>query len=415
MMQTGDDILAPARRPFLRWRVTLAVGAALTAAALAVAAVVSVGTSASAAVPPAVGSAASDGVRAAVPGWSSASGQAGRSGPASGYGSTAGGTTASTAAATAADAAESVGVVLIETKLGYQSAEAAGTGMVITSDGLVLTNNHVIEGSTAISVAVASTGATYDAQVVGTDVTDDVAVLRLDGASGLPTVAIDKDSEAVGDAVTAVGNAEGGGALMAASGSISRLDATVTTSSTDGVSGETLDGMIEIQADVVSGDSGGPLLDAEGEVAGMTTAASSGSAITVAYAIPIETAMGIVQKIVDGDKTGGVVLGYPAFLGISPATVPTRYGATRPGSSTRSATAAGVVVGAVYDGTPAAEAGLAAGDVITAVDGSAVASAAALSSALAGHAPGDAVTISWTDAAGGTHSATVILIAGPAA
>ncbi|MBN9187700.1 S1C family serine protease [Microbacterium sp.] len=334
----------------------------------------------------------------------------------SGSGGTYGGTSTGTqSAATTASASESKGIVLIDTELGYEDAQAAGTGMVIDSSGYVLTNNHVVEGSTKISVTIASTGQTYTATVVGTDATDDVALLKLQGASGLDTVAIDQDdTESVGDAVTAVGNAEGGGVLMAADGAITALDASVTTSAEGSIASETLDGMIQVGAQVVSGDSGGALLDADGEVIGMTTAASSGSADVTGFAIPIETALTLAQQMENGDESGNVTLGYPAFLGIGIAQT-TGRGSTYGGYRSQTSTTAGVSIGEVYDGTPAASAGLVAGDTITAIDGTAVTDASALSSAIAAHEPGDRVTVTWVDATGATHSAAVTLIAGPAA
>jgi len=333
-------------------------------------------------------------------------------------GGTSGGTGTTTGSAnedaTTASADESTGVVLIDTVIGYENSAAAGTGLVLTSDGLVLTNNHVIADSTEISVTL-STGETYTATVVGTDVADDVALLQLQGASGLDTVTIDDDAESVGDAVTAVGNAEGGGVLLAADGEITQLDATVTTSGSDS---ETLDGMIQFSADVVAGDSGGALLDAEGEVIGVTTAASSGTATTTAFAIPIEDALAIVDQILAGDESDGVTLRYPAFLGVEMSSGTTSTYATpgrRSSSSSTTATTSGAVVAGVIDGMPAASAGLTAGDTITAVDGTSVASSTELSAALSGYDPGDTVTITWTDASGASHSASVTLATGPAA
>ncbi|MFH8249239.1 S1C family serine protease [Microbacterium sp. B2969] len=330
--------------------------------------------------------------------------------PYSSYGSRSRSTVAD---ATSATADESTGVVLIDTVLGYQDAAAAGTGMVLTSDGLVLTNNHVVSGSTKIQVTVASTGETYTAKVVGTDAQDDVALLQLEGASGLATVTIDQDAETVGQAVTAIGNANGGGELLAADGQITGLETTVTTSSEGSVAGETLDGMIQIAADVVSGDSGGALLDAQGEVVGMTTAASTGSATTSAWAIPIEDALKIAQQIVNGDESDGVTVGYPAFLGVGLAQQSTARG--RYGVYGGTSTASGALIAGVYTGTPAEEAGLTAGDTITAVDGKAVTDASSLSTLLSGHEPGDTVTITWVDASGHTRSADVTLAEGPAA
>lgn len=308
--------------------------------------------------------------------------------------------------ATAASASESTGVVIINTELGYGSGEAAGTGMILTADGYVLTNHHVIADSTEITVTDPSTGKTYTATLVGSDATHDVALLKLEDASGLTPITVDEDdTEAVGDAITAVGNASGGGVLMAADGTITGLDATVTTNTTTFEQGETLTGTIEIQADVVSGDSGGALLDADGEVIGMNTAASSGGTTTTAYAITIEDALAIVDQIRAGDESGTVTLGYPAFLGI---------GLSNTANSWSQATTDGATVGMVYDGTPAAKAGLEAGDVITKVDGTSV-TQDTIAATLKSHDPGDKVKITWTDTDGGSHSATVTLAEGPAA
>jgi S1-C subfamily serine protease len=311
---------------------------------------------------------------------------------------------------TAATAAQQTGVVLVSTVLGYQSAEAAGTGVVLTSDGLVVTNNHVVEGATEITVTIGTTGETYTATVVGTDATADVAVLQLQDAAGLTTAALDDDapSVAVGDAVTAVGNAEGGGVLLAAAGTVTGTEESITTQAEGVSSGESLTGLIEVDADVVSGDSGGPLLDDEGEVIGITTAASSGSSDITGYAIPVEDVLDVVTQIVAGEDSDTITLGYPAFLGVQLATGAT----TAPWSV---GTTAGATIAGVVDGTPAAEAGLAAGDTVTAVDGTAVADADALSALLATHAPGDQVTLTWTAADGTAQTATVTLVEGPAA
>lgn len=318
-------------------------------------------------------------------------------------GGTASSSGAATQAATAATAPESTGLVLIDTVLGYDGAEAAGTGIVLTSGGLVLTNNHVVAGSTKIAVTVASTGQTYTGTVVGTDSTDDVAVIQLTGASGLSTAAIDDQPATIGDAVTAVGNADGHNALTAAAGTVTALSSDVTTSAEGPAASESLHGMIQISADVVPGDSGGAVLDGQGEVVGMTTAASVGSASTEGFAIPIERALTIASDLVAGDQAAGVTIGYPAFLGVEVS------------PSASASTRSGVTVGGVFESTPAVAAGLVAGDTITAIDGTAVSNSAALSSTLSAHKPGDSVTVTWTDAAGASHSASVTLAQGPAA
>jgi S1-C subfamily serine protease len=306
-----------------------------------------------------------------------------------------------------ATSAQQVGVVDIDTVLKYQGARAAGTGMVISSSGEVLTNNHVVNGATSIKVTIVSTGATYTATVVGTDPTDDVAVLQLQNASGLQTVRIgDSSTVAAADQVTVVGNAGGvGGTPSAATGTVLATGQSLTASDENGTNAETLTDMIEINAAVISGDSGGPLYDSDGKVIGMDTAASSGRTFdggaavssTVAYAIPINRALSIAAKIESGHETSTIHIGNPAFLGISSVD-----------------TVQGVVVAGVADGSPAARAGLSAGDVITSVGGTAVQSAEGVSSAIKSHSPGDRVTVTWTDTAGTSHSATVTLAAGPA-
>lgn len=353
-------------------------------------------------------------------------GQGGWSNPYGGmspYGGTNGSSTDDLDVTDATDEQEE-GVVIIETVNGYANSTSAGTGIVLTSDGLILTNNHVIEGSTEISATVPSTGETYEATVVGTDARSDIAVIELEDASGLAVADLDDDGDpTVGDEVTAVGNAYGEGELVAADGTVTALDQTITAASAFGVAGQTLDNLIEIDADIVSGDSGGPLLDDEGDIVGINTAASDsytmpvaaiqGSDIT-AYAIPIDHAMEIVDIILAGEETDTVTIGYPAFLGVQLATSDPGVPAGRYDGNGQEGTAQGAVIAGVIDGTPAAEAGLRAGDTVTAVDATTITSGDDLSEALDAHEPGDDVTITWTDTSGQNHTTTVTLAGGPA-
>jgi len=319
-------------------------------------------------------------------------------------GTGASGTTTTQTLPVAASAAQEVGVVTIVSDLYYGEGRAAGTGIVLDSDGTILTNNHVVEGSTGIEVTVESTGQTYEAQVVGTDATNDVAVLQLVDASGLaPATLDDEDALAVGDAVASVGNAEGTGDLVTATGSVLDLDESITVGDESTGGSESLANLIMVSAYVVSGDSGGPLVDDEGEVVGIVTAASSGSAVVTGYAIPIETALAVAEQIESGVESGTVEIGTPAFLGVALA------------STTGSLSTGGALIGGVVPGGAAAAAGVLAGDTITSVDGVAVADAAALSAAVSAHEPGDSITLGWTDASGAAHQATATLAAGPAA
>ena len=304
------------------------------------------------------------------------------------------------ASGVAATEAQSKGVLLVESTL--TNGAGAGTAMVLDSSGLALTNYHVVENSTTLQATVASTGTTYDATVVGFDKKSDVALIQLDGASGLDTVTLDKDGTDVGDAVTGVGNASGGRQLLAAAGTITAEDQSITTSegAGSGVATEALTGLIETNAAVVPGYSGGPMYDAQGEVVGISTAASSnnGSAAAASssgadsFAVPIDHAMKVVDQIESGNESGDVQIGPSAYLGIGAAD----------GNG-------GVAVEQVEAGTGAAEAGLALGDTITAVDGTTVATAEALVAQLSDHEPGDSVKITWTSQDGSSHSATITL------
>jgi S1-C subfamily serine protease len=346
------------------------------------------------------------------------SGNSGGFGSGSGSGSGTG--TGSGTSNGTANATQEVGVVDIVTQLKYQNAEAAGTGMVLTSSGEILTNNHVVDGATSISVTVVSTGKTYTATVVGTDPTQDIAVLKLSNASGLQTAKISTSAKvAVGDAVTAVGNAGGtGGTPSTASGTVTALNQSITATDEDGSNSENLTGLIESNAPIAAGDSGGPLYNASGEIIGIDTAGSSGSSsprgfsattLTQAYSIPITTAISIADQIEAGKASSTIHLGYPPFLGveISASNTSGSFG----GQTT---TGTGAVVSGVVDGTPAASAGLAEGDTITAVGSTTITSQADLQTALAQYKAGQSVKISWTDASGQSHTATVTLIQGPA-
>lgn len=255
----------------------------------------------------------------------------------------------------------------------------------------------MIEGATSISVTLLSTGEVFTATVVGTVPTADVAVLRLVDASGLNTVQVDPDGVELGEAVTAVGNAGGDpSSTSAADGTVTALGQSITATSESGTDAERLTGLIETDADVQAGDSGGPLFDTDGEVVGMDTAASSGGVVQ-SYAIPIGTAMDLVEQIRDGVDDATVHQGLPALLGVSVADG-----------------AAGATIAGVLSDGPAAQAGIGAGDVVTAVSGTTVDDATDLTTALAAQEPGDEVDVTWTDTTGTSQTATVTLAAGPA-
>ncbi len=317
--------------------------------------------------------------------------------------------------ATAAVQARSAtsGIVVVDTRLGLEGAQAAGTGMVLTSTGEVLTNNHVIAGATSIEVAVPQTGRRYTATVVGYDVGADTAVLKLKNASGLATVTTGDSAKLVpGRAVRAIGNAGGTGSLTSARGTITGLDRTITVGNDRGGT-ERLTGLIETDAALQPGDSGGPLLDASGRVIGMDTAASTAGGDFVfetgaadGFAIPIDRALAVAAQIEAGHSSATVHIGATAFLGIDVAS-PDSYGF---GDGTRSQ---GAIVAGVVPGSPADRAGLSQGDVITAIAGHAVASPGTIVSQLLQRKPGSRISLSWSDQYGSRRTATVTLVAGP--
>lgn len=293
-------------------------------------------------------------------------------------------------------------VVDIVTRI--DGGEAAGTGIVLTSSGLVLTNNHVIDGATDLRVQIAGTGAYHDAQVVGYDVADDIALVQIDGVSDLKTVTIgDSTSLDTGDKVVTIGNALGSsGPHAVSSGTIKALDQAITANDLTGDS-ESLSGLIETNASLQPGDSGGPLVNASGQVIGINTAASlnrRGSSSAEGYAIPIAKALAVAQQIQDGKDSSTVHVGDRAILGIEI-------------TAGRSVAQSGVRVTAVTSSGPAAKAGMERGSTITDIDGTAITAIEDLEKVLFQRHVGDSVTVTWVDASGAAHTATIEMIAGP--
>jgi len=318
------------------------------------------------------------------------------------------------------------GIVDVNSTFSYQHAAGAGTGIVLTSTGEVLTNNHVVNGATSITVTDLGNGKKYTATVLGYDDSADVALIQLQNASGLATASIGNSSNAtVGEAIVAVGNAGGtGGTPTSAGGSITGLNQSVNASDAlDGIS-EQLTGLIGVNADVQPGDSGGPLVDSSGQVLGIDTAGSNGSTFefsgqsqpTEAFAIPINKAESIAKQIESGQGTSTIHVGATAFLGVmvgSPASDAGGIGGYFGGSG--GSTTSGATISGVVAGGTAANAGLVAGDVITSFDGQTVDSQTTLTHLLVPLHPGDKVELGWTDSSGTSHTTTVVLQSGPPA
>jgi S1-C subfamily serine protease len=339
------------------------------------------------------------------------------------------------------------GLVDINTSLGYQQEQAAGTGIVVTSNGEVLTNNHVIDGATSISVTDVGDHKTYTASVVGYDRTGDIAVLQLHNASGLQTANFGNSSSiSVGQDVVGIGNAGGtGGTPSAAGGTVTALNQSITAQDQGDGTSEQLSGLIETNANIQAGDSGGALVNTSGEVIGVDTAASAGYSFQFngqgqgnqGFAIPINTALSIARQIEAGKGSSTIHIGATAFLGveISPNGSNSGSGSGDGGnngfgpfggvfgnsgstgnsdnSGNTGSSGSGAAVAGVVTNGPAQEAGIAQGDVITSLGGKTINSADDLTRDMGIYHPGDKVQVTWTDANGQSHTATAQLSSGP--
>jgi S1-C subfamily serine protease len=346
------------------------------------------------------------------------------------------------------------GLVDITATLRYTGQVFEGTGMVLSQSGLVLTNNHVVSGSTGLTATVVGTGRKYTAQIVGTDPQDDVALLRLTGVSGLKTVQPgDSSKVTLGSPVVALGNAGGqGGAPAVTSGSITALNRTITASDAGSGNSETLHNMLQTNAQIAEGDSGGPLANAAGQVIGMNTAANTQSfgpqGSSEGFAIPINRALTIAHQMAAGHGSAKIHIGQPAFMGIAVASSSSsaassddspqqqlqqlnqtagRFGGgidsngrclssgggnPVPGSIAPAST--GTLIAGAFCNAPADDAGLTGGDVILAINGQAVGAPTSLTSRLAQYRPGETVSVTWMDTSGQRHTSSVTLITGPA-
>lgn len=294
-------------------------------------------------------------------------------------------------------------LVDINTVLGLEGGAAAGTGMVVSSDGLVITNNHVITGATKITARDVGNGTTYTARVVGYDYGHDIAVLQLEGASGLKTVSFaNSDSLKVGENVATIGNAGGtGGTPSAAAGHITALEQSITAGDELDGGEEHLKGLIQISGDLQPGDSGGPLVNESGEVVGMDTAASATfqfqSSADEGFAIPVDQVQTIAKEIREGEGSSTIHIGETGMMGIL----------------VQSTGSEGALVEDVLSGTPAASSGLSAGDTIIALDGAGVSTPTALTDLILREHPGDKVTVTWRTSGGTRQTATITLASGP--
>ncbi len=315
-------------------------------------------------------------------------------------------------------------LVNIDVVVGPLELQGAGTGIVLTPDGQILTSHHVIKGAVDISVTDVANGLIYDATPVGYDSSHDVALLQLSNAASLPTARIgDSKRVRLGDEVVAIGNAGGvGGTPTSAPGKATSLESTIIARNDSDYSRKYLSDLIEVEANVVAGQSGGSLVDRSGAVIGLITAGTPPPEVEETpipapeplqpppplppppphrgYAVPINQAMAIVAQIQSGTRSDTVHIGPTATLGTL---------VTDPAGSEKK----GAHVELAIYGTPAFEAGVTRGDVITAIDGHPIASTKQLRAELSAHLPGDSVALALTDESGSNRTVRAVLADGP--
>lgn len=261
---------------------------------------------------------------------------------------------------------------------GFQTTSAAsGSGFILTGDGYVLTNYHVIESSNSISVTLYD-GKSYDAVLIGYDESSDIAVLKIDAEGLTPVVLGDSDNLNVGDSVVAIGNPLGELTFSLTSGAVSALNREITLSNSVTMN------LIQTDCAINSGNSGGALFNLYGEVIGITNAKYSGSGSgasidNIGFAIPINHVRGIVESIIEN--------GYVAkpYIGVTVSDVSEEtmgYGLP-----------AGAAVKAVSEDSPAEKAGLQVNDIITAVNGKEISGRTGLSEAVSAASVGDTLTL----------------------
>ena len=269
------------------------------------------------------------------------------------------------------------GVVYIHTQASrggrFFPTQGAGTGVILTAGGEVLTNAHVVAGATSIRINLPGENQSRDATLVAADSGNDLALLKINGASNLPTVELgSSDALRVGDDVVAIGNAlDLRGGFTVTRGIVSALNRSI-----GGEDGARLSGLIQTDAAINPGNSGGPLVNAAGQVIGINTAVD-GQGQNIGFAIAIDKAKPILERLRTGQST---------------ATTPRAY----LGVSTQAVDGTGATVVEVGPGTPAAGAGLQVGDVIVALDSTQVTDPDDLSEAIGAKKPGDRVTVAYS-------------------
>ena len=271
---------------------------------------------------------------------------------------------------------------------GFGSA-SAGTGIIVSENGYILTNKHVVEGSSDILI-VTNDGNSYDnVKIITTDPLSDIAILKISNAKGLKAAELG-DSKAlnIGQQVIAIGNALGEYDGTVTSGIISGVGRTVNASSDDGATKETLTDMIQTDAAINSGNSGGPLVNAQGQVVGVNTAVAS-EAQGIGFAIPISSVKGILKSISEGKTPNRAYLG-ANYISVNPQVQKAYNLNVSKGALIKNGNGRSII-----SGSPAQKAGLKDGDIITKIDDIEISKNISLGSLIGEKSAGDKVKITY--------------------
>ena len=268
------------------------------------------------------------------------------------------------------------------------TSSAAGTGMIVSSDGYVLTNKHVVEGANKVNVILDDGTAYENVKVVGMDPINDVAFVKIDGVSNLPAVTLgDSKTMNVGQQVIAIGNALGQFQNTVTEGIVSGLNRSITASDSSGYSYERLTDLIQTDAAINSGNSGGPLVNAAGQVIGLNVATSSAN--DIGFAIPISSVKGMLKRVINEGKAERAYLGVN-YVTVTPDVAKEYKLSVKNGGYVHTD---GNSTSPVVSGSPADKAGVKPEDIITAINGVEVGKAGSISALIGEYAVGDVVQL----------------------
>ena len=278
----------------------------------------------------------------------------------------------------------------VQNSRGQAVGQGAGTGIIVSKDGYVMTNNHVIDGASTVSITTSAGDIYNNVKVIGSDPLNDVAFLKISGVDNLSAAELgDSGTLKIGQSVVAIGNSLGEYNNTVTSGIVSGLNRPVTASSGDGNSTESLTGLIQTDAAINPGNSGGPLVNSAGQVIGINTAVAS-DAQGIGFAIPINATKGVLASVIESGKVERAYIGV-RYVDITPAIAKQKNLSVRQGALVSGDNSSEAVV----SGGPADKAGIKDGDIITKINNSVVGEEGSITTIIGQYKPGDTVQVTY--------------------